>query len=84
MPARVSGSSPKSSGSPRAQRLAVERAGCLFLDLLDRAALDEQPLHRIKRRQRVVLRLQRADFRFDPEQAPDEILDMRCEIDEQV
>ncbi len=67
-------------GEPR----PVERCRFGFLHALDGAALDEEPLHRIERRQFVVARLQRADFGADPEQRPEEILDMRRQIDNQI
>ena len=55
-----------------------------FLDLLDRAALHEQALDRIERRQLVVAGLQVADFGRDAEQLADEVLDCRGEIDQQI
>ena len=58
--------------------------GVGLLDLLDRAALHEQPLDRIERRQLVVPRLQRPHLGGDAEQLADEILEMRREIDQQV
>ncbi len=67
-----------------AQRVAVERGGLLLLDILDRAALDEQPLHRIKRRQRIVARLQLANFGLNTKQPAEKILDVGSKVDEEV
>ena len=58
--------------------------GVRFLDPLDGAALHEQPLDRIERRQLVVARLQCPNLGADPEQLAEEILDMGRQIDEQV
>ena len=55
-----------------------------LLDLLDGAALHEQALYRIERRQFVVPGLQFADFGGDAEQLADEVFDMRGEIDQQI
>ncbi len=62
----------------------VEGGGVGFLDPLDRAALHEQPLDRIERRQFVMARLQRPHLDGNAEQMPKEILDMRRQIDQQV
>ncbi len=63
---------------------AVDRRRVCLLDALDRAALHEQPLDRIERRQRVVARLQRANLGSDAEQRAEEILDMRRQFDQQL
>ena len=79
------GAAPSSRSSSRGERLAVERGGVGFLDLLDRAALHEQPLHRIERRQLVDARACSARTSAAmPNSCAEEILDMRRQIDEQV
>ena len=75
---------PPNSGASSAASFGRRAPRPRLLDPLDRAALHEQPLHRVERRQRVVPRLQRADLGGDAEQLADEILEMRRDIDQQV
>ena len=63
---------------------SVDRDGVGLLDSLGGAALHEQPLDRIERRQLVMTRLQLPDLGRDAEQLADKIFEMRSEIDQQV
>ena len=67
-----------------AQRVAIERGGSVFLYFLDRAALYEEALYRVKRRKLVVSRLQIADFSVDAEQRSEKIFEVRREIDDEI
>ena len=71
-----------SSSRPRPGPLSCRGVG--FLDPLDRAALHEQALDRIERRELVVTRLQRPHFGGDAEQLADKVFEMRRQIDEKV
>ncbi len=66
------------------QRRAVECGGLFRRHALDRPALDEEPLHRIKRRQRIMARRQFAGLARDAEEIGDEILEQRGERDDEV
>ena len=66
------------------QRRAVDARPRRFLDPLDGAALHEQALDRIERRQRVMPRLQRPHLGRDAEQLAEKILEMRRQIDQQI
>ena len=65
-------------------REAVDRRGFLRRIPRQRFPLNELPLHRIERRQLVMAGLQIAQFRFDPEQRPGEILHVRSQFDDQL
>ncbi len=67
-----------------AQPVAIELDGLGLLDLLDGAALHEQALRRIERRQPVVARLERPHLAGNAEEVAEEVLEMRREIDQQL
>ena len=67
----------------RSQRRSVQFRSLFRPEGLRGAALDEQPLGRIKRRQRFVTCGQLAQCRPDAEQFTDEIVQMRRQIDQQ-
>jgi hypothetical protein len=60
-----------------AQRRAVERRGGRRLVRVHRLALDELPLDGVKRRELVMLRLERAHVAFDREQRREKVLEVR-------
>ena len=66
------------------QHGSVELGGHIRPMRVHRLALDEEALHRIERRELVVLPLQRADVARNAEQRGEEILQMRPKRDQQV
>jgi hypothetical protein len=66
-----------------AERRAVERRRDIGLVRVHRLALDEEPLHRVQRRQRVMRRFERADLGGDAEERCQEILEMRGDGNQQ-
>src|SRR6185436_19033830 len=64
--------------------LKIPRLRILGLDLVQGAALDEQALDRPEWSERVMTLGQRLRFRFDAEQARDEVVDVRRERDEEL
>ena len=67
-----------------AERRSVDRRRLLRGHSADGLLLDEFALQRIQRFERVVPRLQRANFGGDPEQLADKILDVRRQVDDQI
>ena len=67
-----------------AKRSGVERRRLGRLVCVHRATLDEQPLDGVKRRELVVLRLERAHLGHDPEQCGEEVLDVGGERDQEL
>ena len=63
---------------------AVEACDVDGLVAIHRLALDERALHCVQRRELVMARLQRQDFRFDPEKMRDEVLDVRRDGDQEL
>ena len=70
-------------GQLGAQRVGVERRRFRLVVRLERAALHEQALHGIERRQIGVGLAQRAQFLLDAEQLAEEIVDMGGDRDDQ-
>ena len=67
-----------------AQRLAVEGRRLVGLVAVQRLALDDLALAGVDRRELVLRRLQRRDFRFDAEQPGDPVLEVRRNRDQKL
>jgi hypothetical protein len=78
------GDCPSRTVSFAAQRVAVERGRLRRRVRVHRLALDELALDRIERCELVVTRFERPDLIVDAEQRGQEVLEMRCERDQEV
>jgi hypothetical protein len=66
------------------ERRAIECRRFVRLVLVHRLALDERPLHRVQRRELVMARLQRKNIDLDSKKVRDEVLEVRCQRDQEL